>query len=135
MNAESMVFFHGRVGHVQGLGDLAVCRRILVADPGEFEKGVDGGFEGTGVALDLGEEETALEYGEEGDSEVVRVDAVQEVPGVVKTAQPVADCGGPLPESRRDQGAGLHVGLGELPSFLGLTTQFASGENGSRSPF
>jgi hypothetical protein len=41
----------------------------------------------------LGEEETALERGEEGDSEVVRVGTVQEVPGVVKAAQPVADRG------------------------------------------
>jgi len=44
-------------------------------------------------ALDLGEEETALERGEEGDSEVVRVGALQGVPGLVKTAQPVADRG------------------------------------------
>ena len=73
--------------------DLAVCWPVLVADAGEFEEGVDGCFEGTGVALDLGEEETALERGEEGDSDVVRVGAVREVPGVVKTAQPVADRG------------------------------------------
>ena len=53
---------------------------------GEAEDGVKGGFEGTGVALDLGEEETALERGEEGDSEVVRVGAVQWMPGVVKAA-------------------------------------------------
>jgi len=76
-----------------GPGDLAVCRRVLGTDAGEFEEGVEGGFEGTGVALDLGEEETALECGEEGDSEVVRVGALREVPGVVKTAQPVADRG------------------------------------------
>jgi hypothetical protein len=69
-----------------GPGDLAVCWRVLAADAGEFEEGVDGGFEGTGVALDLGEEETALECGEEGDSEVVWVGAVQGMPGVVKMA-------------------------------------------------
>jgi hypothetical protein len=34
-----------------------------------------------------------LECGEEGDGEVVRVGAVREVPGGVKTAQPVADSG------------------------------------------
>jgi hypothetical protein len=50
-------------------------------------------LEGAGVALDLGEEEAALEGGEEGDGEVVRVGAVREVPGGVKTAQPVADGG------------------------------------------
>ena len=42
--------------------------------------------EGTGVALDLGEQETALERGEESDGEVVWVGAVQGMPGVVKTA-------------------------------------------------
>ena len=41
----------------------------------------------------LGEEETALECGEEGDGEVVRVGAVREVPGVVKTVQLVAEGG------------------------------------------
>lgn len=56
------------------------------SDAGEFEDGVDGGFEGTGVALDLGEEEPALECGEEGDSEVVWVGAVQGMPGAVKAA-------------------------------------------------
>jgi hypothetical protein len=76
-----------------GPGDLAVCWRVAAADAGEFEDGVEGGFEGTGVALDLGEEETALERGEEGDSEVIRVGALREMPGVVKTAQPVADRG------------------------------------------
>jgi Domain of unknown function (DUF222) len=76
-----------------GPGELAVCRRVLAIDSGEFEESVDGGFERTGVALDPGEEETALECGEKGDSEVVRVGALQEVPGVVKTAQPVADRG------------------------------------------
>ena len=76
-----------------GPGDLAVCRRVLAAEAGEFEEGVDGGFEGTGVALDLGEEEPALERGEEGDGEVVRVGAVREVAGVVETVQPVTDRG------------------------------------------
>jgi hypothetical protein len=43
--------------------------------------------------VNLGEDEAALERGEEGDGEVVRVGAVREVPGGVKTAQPVADGG------------------------------------------
>ena len=59
----------------------------------KFEDGVDGGFERAGIALDLGQDESALECGEEGDSELVRVDAVRQVPGGVKTAQPVADGG------------------------------------------
>jgi hypothetical protein len=50
---------------------LAVCWRVLAADAGEFEEGVDGSYEGMGVALDLGEEEAALECGEQGDSKVV----------------------------------------------------------------
>jgi hypothetical protein len=59
----------------------------------ELEDGVEGGFEGAGVALDLGEEEAALEGGEEGDGEVVRVGAVREVPGGVEAAEPVAEGG------------------------------------------
>ena len=76
-----------------GRGGIAVCWHVPAADARELEEGVDGGFEGTGVALDLGEEEAALECGEEGDGEVVRVGAVREVPGGVQTAQPVADGG------------------------------------------
>ena len=60
---------------------------------GELEEGVDRGFQRAGVALDLGEEKAALERGEEGDGEVVRVGAVREVPGGVQAAQPVADGG------------------------------------------
>src|SRR5271170_4591019 len=67
-------------------GGLAVCRGVLVIDAGEVEEGVDGGLERTGVALDLGDEQTALECGQEGDGEVVRVGAVWKVPGVVQTA-------------------------------------------------
>ena len=72
-------------------------------------------FRRASVALNLGEDEAALERGEEGNGEVVRVGAVREVPGGVKTEQPVADGSRPLPESGRDQGAGLRVGLGHLP--------------------
>ena len=77
----------------RGRRDLAVCRCVLVGDAGEFEDRVDGGLEGPGAALDLGQEETALECGQEGDGEIVGIGAVQLVPGVVKTAQPVADRG------------------------------------------
>ena len=66
---------------------------LAAAQLRKFEDGVDGGFERAGVALDLGEDEAALECGEERDGEVVRVDAVREVPGGVQTAQPVADGG------------------------------------------
>jgi hypothetical protein len=59
----------------------------------ELEDGVEGGFERAGVALNLSQEEAALEGGEEGDGEVVRVGAVREVPASVKTAEPVADGG------------------------------------------
>ena len=57
-----------------------------MAEARELKNGVDGGFEGAGVALNLGEDEAALECGEEGDGEVVRVGAVREVPGGVQTA-------------------------------------------------
>jgi hypothetical protein len=76
-----------------GGGGFAVGRHVLAVEARELEDGVDGGFERAGVALNLGEEEAALEYGEEGDGEVVRVGAVREVPGGVKAAQPVADGG------------------------------------------
>ena len=76
-----------------GRGGIAVCRHVPAAEARELEDGVDGGFQGAGVALNLGEDEAALEHGEEGDGEVVRGGAVREVPGGVKTAQPVADGG------------------------------------------
>ena len=66
---------------------------LAAAQVRKFEDGVDGGLERAGVALDLGQDEPALECGEEGDRELVRVNAVREVPGGVKTAQPVADGG------------------------------------------
>lgn len=62
-------------------------------DAGEPEEGVDGGFQETGVPLDLGEQEAALEYGEERDGQVVRVGAGWQVPCGVQTAQPVSDRG------------------------------------------
>jgi hypothetical protein len=76
-----------------GRGGFVVCRHVPAAEARELKDSVDGGFEGAGVALNLGEEEAALECGEEGDGEVVRVGGVREVPGGVKTAQPVADGG------------------------------------------
>ena len=53
------------------LRTLAAARRGVARS--EREDGVDGGFEGTGVPLDLGEEEAPLDSGEEGDGEVVGV--------------------------------------------------------------
>ena len=75
------------------MADIAVWRHVPAADAREIEDGVDGGFETAGVALRPGEDEAALDCGGEGDGEVVRVGAVREVPGGVKTAQPVADGG------------------------------------------
>ena len=43
--------------------------------------------------LDLGEEQAALDRGEERDGEVVRVGPGREVPGGVQVPQPVADGG------------------------------------------
>lgn len=57
---------------------------------GEGEEGVDCGFEGAGVSLDLGEQEASLDCGEEGEGEVVRVDADWEVPCGVQFPQPAA---------------------------------------------
>src|ERR1039457_2146400 len=76
-----------------GRGGIAVCRHVPAAEARKLEDGVDGGFERAGVALNLSEEEAALECGEERDGEVVRVGAIREVPGGVKMAQPVADGG------------------------------------------
>src|ERR1700723_2481859 len=70
-----------------GCGGFAVGRQVLAVEARELKDGVDGDFEGAGVALNLGEVEAALEGGEEGDGEVVRVGAVREVPGGVKTAE------------------------------------------------
>jgi hypothetical protein len=50
---------------------IATARRGLARS--ESEDGVDGGFEGTGVPLDLGQQEAPLDSGEEGDGEVVGV--------------------------------------------------------------
>ena len=74
-------------------------------DAGEGEDGVDGGFEGTGVALDLREEESALKRGEQRHGEVVGVDADREMPGGLESPQSVADGGGPPPEAAGDEGA------------------------------
>ena len=62
-------------------------------EPGEGEQCVEGGFEGTGVPLNLGEEKSSLERGEQGDGQVVGVDAGRDAPGGVKGPQSVADRG------------------------------------------
>jgi hypothetical protein len=49
--------------------------RSCPASVHEGQEGVDRGLEGTGVPLELGEQETILERGEEGHGEVVGVDA------------------------------------------------------------
>ena len=81
---------------------------------GEGKEGVDRGFEGTRVPLDLGEQEAALDRGEEGDGEVIRVGPVWEMPGFAEVSQPVSDGGGPLPEPAGNHGAGPGVAFGEL---------------------
>jgi hypothetical protein len=89
-------------------------RDIGPTAPGELEEGVDRRFQRAGVPLDLGEEKAALERGQEGEGEGVRVGAVRELPGLVQAAQPLAEGGLPLPESAGQQGPGVRVGLGEL---------------------
>ena len=84
------------------------------AASGELEEGVDRRFQRAGVPLDLGQEKAALERGQEGDGEVVRVGAVRELPGLVQAAQSLGDGGLPLPESAGQQGPGVRVRLGEL---------------------
>jgi hypothetical protein len=49
---------------------------------GEGEDGVDGGFEGSGVALDLREEKSALQRSEKRHSEVVGADSAGRCPAV-----------------------------------------------------
>ncbi len=97
-----------------GRGVVVVCHQALTVELGESKKSVEGDFERAGVPLRLGEEESALQRGEDRDGEVVRAHAGRKVPGVVEAAQSVADCSRPLPEAGRDQGSGLRVGLGEL---------------------
>jgi hypothetical protein len=60
---------------------------------GEAEEGVDRGLEGTGVVLDLREQESALECGEQSYGVVVSVDGGREVPGGLEPLQAVADGG------------------------------------------
>jgi hypothetical protein len=60
---------------------------------GEGEEGVDRGLERTGVPLDLGEDEAALERGEESHGEGVRVDVGREALSGLKPSQAVADGG------------------------------------------
>ena len=79
-----------------------------------MEEGVDRRFQGAGVPLDLGEQKAALERGEEGDGQGVRVGAVRELPGLVQAAQAFADGALPLPEAAGQQGPGVRVGLREL---------------------
>jgi len=55
-------------------------------DGGEGEDGIDGGFDGAGVALDLGEEQPALERGEQRHGEVIGTGAGREVPGGLQGA-------------------------------------------------
>src|SRR5450755_4269934 len=81
---------------------------------GQGEEGVDRRFEGTGVPLDLGEEEAPLERGEEGDGHVVGVDVGREMPGGVTASQPVTNGGRPPVETGGDGGAGLRVTFGQL---------------------
>ena len=68
-----------------------------------MEEGVDRRFQGAGIPLDLGEEKAALEGGEKGDGEGVRVCAVREQPGLAQAAQAfaVAACHCPKPPARR----------------------------------
>jgi len=63
---------------------------LVLPSGGEGEEGVDRGFEGAGVPLDLGEQEASLDCGEEGEGEVVRVGVGWEVPGGVQFPQPAA---------------------------------------------
>jgi hypothetical protein len=87
------------------MGILVNAVLAAAASPGggEGEDGIDGGFEGAGVALDLGEEQPALKRGEQCHGEVVGTGAGREVPSGPQSAQSVGD-----------EGAGCRVGLCEL---------------------
>lgn len=62
----------------------------------------------------LGEEKPSLERGEQGDGEVIRVEAGQELPAGLKGPEPFADFRCPAFEPGGHQGPGLRVALGEL---------------------
>ncbi len=81
---------------------------------GKGEKGIDRGLERAGTPLHLAEYKSSLERGEQGDSEVVRVDVGREFPVGLKGSESIADCGCPLIEPCRDERSGLGVTLGEL---------------------
>ncbi len=81
---------------------------------GKGEEGIDRGFERAGAPLYLGEEKSSLERGEQGDGEVIRVEAGREVPVGLKGPEPLADFRCPPFEPGGDQGPGLRVALGEL---------------------
>jgi hypothetical protein len=111
-------------------------RAVPAAEARELKDGVEGDFEGPGVALNLREDEAALERGEQGDGEVVRVGAVREVPGGVQPAAasmilarvrfpwPLAS-GGQVPSFPRPHAT----------TFLGLTTHSTICQSGCCNPF
>ena len=81
---------------------------------GKGEEGIDRSFERAGAPLHLGEQKSSLERGEQGNGEVVRVDAGREFPVGMKGSECIADDGCPLIEPCGDEGSGLGVTLGEL---------------------
>jgi hypothetical protein len=66
--------------HDLGCRNFVVGRDVGLAVAGELEEGVDRRFQRAGVSLDLGEEQAALERGEEGDGEAVRIGGRRELP-------------------------------------------------------
>ena len=97
-----------------GRGHSTAFGNIRAAASDELEEGVNRSFQGADVPLDLGEEKAALERGQEGDGEGVRVGALRELSSLVQAAQALAEGGLPLPEAAGQQGPGVRVGLGEL---------------------
>ena len=56
-------------------------------DEHESEESIEGGLQGTGVALDLREEKSALKGREQGHGEVIGVDAGQQMAVGVQRSQ------------------------------------------------
>ena len=80
----------------------------------QAQKGVQRGVQWRPVPLDLGQQQSALQAGQPGHRQGIRVEAGPELPGGVQLPQSVAQRVRPPVEPFCDLGAGLGVGLGQL---------------------
>ena len=77
--------------------------------------GVEGGLDVADLAGGLGQEQPALQGGQEPRGELRGVGVGAQVAAVARRLQAAAEQGLPLGEAGGEVGAGLRVGLGQLP--------------------